>query len=39
MDEEALNGPEGIYGDSALAQILLARELGEKGQQLLDWTT
>ncbi|PJE53531.1 pectate lyase [Marinomonas sp. BSi20584] len=39
MDEEALNGPEGIYGDCGLAQTLLARELGEDGKQLLDWTT
>ncbi|WP_428242445.1 pectate lyase [Gynuella sp.] len=39
MDEEALNGPEGIYGDCALTQTLLARELGDKGQQLLTWTT
>ncbi|MBJ7537761.1 pectate lyase [Marinomonas transparens] len=39
MDEEALNGPEGIYGDCALAQTLLARELGKDGKQLLDWTT
>ena len=39
MDEEALNGPEGIYGDCALAQTLLARELGTQGRQLLDWTT
>ncbi|NQZ32360.1 MAG: pectate lyase [Oceanospirillaceae bacterium] len=39
MDEEALNGPEGIYGDCALAQTLLARQLGSDGQQLLDWTT
>ncbi|ETI61661.1 pectate lyase [Marinomonas profundimaris] len=39
MDDEALNGPEGIYGDCALAQTLLARELGEDGKQLLDWTT
>ncbi|KZN15242.1 pectate lyase [Marinomonas sp. TW1] len=43
-DEDALNGPEGIYGDSALAQTLLARDLGTKGvdakgKQLLDWTT
>ena len=39
VDEEALNGPEGIYGDCALAQTLLARELGSQGKQLLDWTT
>tara|TARA_R110001606_G_scaffold151046_1_gene291375 strand:+ start:7797 stop:9446 length:1650 start_codon:yes stop_codon:yes gene_type:complete len=39
MDEEALNGPEGIYGDCGLAQTLLARELGEDGKQLLEWTT
>ena len=39
MDEEALNGPEGIYGDCGLAQTLLARELGKDGKQLLDWTT
>lgn len=39
MDEEALNGPEGIYGDCALAQTLLARELGKEGEQLLHWTT
>jgi len=39
IDEEALNGPEGIYGDCALAQTLLARELGTRGKQLLNWTT
>ncbi|WP_248280332.1 pectate lyase [Marinomonas sp. UCMA 3892] len=39
MDEEALNGPEGIYGDCGLAQTLLARELGKDGKRLLDWTT
>ncbi|GAA5159680.1 hypothetical protein [Viridibacterium curvum] len=38
MDEEALNGPEGIYGDSSLAQVSMARQLGEKGKKLLDWT-
>ncbi|MDR3410901.1 MAG: hypothetical protein P4L87_08165 [Formivibrio sp.] len=39
MDEEALNGPEGIYGDSALAQTQLARQLGARGKKLLEWTT
>ncbi len=39
MDDEALNGPDGIYGDSALAQTLLARQLGTRGQKLLHWTT
>lgn len=39
MDEDALNGPEGIYGDCALAQTTLARELGASGKQLLQWTT
>ncbi|HEX5126483.1 MAG TPA: hypothetical protein VFW00_07060 [Rhodocyclaceae bacterium] len=38
MDPEALNGPEGIYGDSALAQITMARQLGARGKKLLDWT-
>ncbi|MFA9438243.1 hypothetical protein ACDA63_01245 [Uliginosibacterium sp. sgz301328] len=38
MDDEALNGPEGIYGDASLAQLILARELGEGGRQLRDWT-
>jgi pectate lyase len=38
MDDEALNGPEGIYGDASLAQLLLARELGEAGHQLQAWT-
>ncbi|MEC5396869.1 hypothetical protein [Uliginosibacterium sp. H1] len=38
MDEEALNGPEGIYGESALTQMLMARELGEQGRRLRDWT-
>jgi pectate lyase len=38
MDEEALNGPEGIYGDSSLAQISMARQLGERGKKMLDWT-
>lgn len=39
MDDEALNGPEGIYGDCAYAQTTLARELGERGRQMFDWTT
>ncbi|WP_196160732.1 pectate lyase [Reinekea sp. G2M2-21] len=39
MDEEALNGPEGIYGDCAYTQTVLARRLGQSGQQLLQWTT
>ena len=39
MDDEALNGPDGIYGDSALAQTTLARQLGTRGKKLLDWTT
>lgn len=39
MDDEALNGPEGIYGDCAYAQTTLARELGAAGKQMLDWTT
>jgi len=38
MDEEALNGPEGIYGDSSLAQLTMARQLGERGKKLLGWT-
>jgi len=37
MDDEALNGPEGIYGASALAQTSLARQLGERGQKLMQW--
>lgn len=39
VDDQALNGPEGIYGDCALAQTQLARQLGDAGQQLLTWTT
>lgn len=39
MDEDALNGPEGIYGDCAYAQTTLARELGERGRQILAWST
>ena len=38
MDEEAMNGPEGIYGDSSLAQVSMARQLGERGKKMLDWT-
>lgn len=38
MDEEAMNGPEGIYGDSSLAQLSMARQLGERGKKMLDWT-
>ncbi|EAR09938.1 pectate lyase [Reinekea blandensis] len=39
VDDQALNGPEGIYGDCALAQTQLARLLGDAGQPLLEWTT
>lgn len=38
MDPDALNGPEGIYSDSGLAQVTMARQLGERGKTLLDWT-
>ncbi|GAB4057838.1 hypothetical protein [Uliginosibacterium sediminicola] len=38
MDEEALNGPQGIYGDASLAQVSMARQLGERGKKLMDWT-
>jgi pectate lyase len=38
MDEEMLNGPEGIYGDSAFAQTSMARELGDRGKTMLNWT-
>ena len=36
LDEAALNGPEGIYGDCALAQTQMARALGEQGQWFLE---
>lgn len=38
MDEEALNGPQGIYGDASLTQVTMARQLGERGRKLMDWT-
>lgn len=37
MDPDAMNGPEGIYGDATLAQLTLARQLGAKGEQLKQW--
>lgn len=37
MDPDALNGPEGIYGDSTLAQLTLARQLGARGETLKNW--
>lgn len=37
MDPDALNGPEGIYGDSTLAQLTLARQLGARGETLKKW--
>lgn len=37
MDPDAMNGPEGIYGDSTLAQLALARQLGAQGEKLKQW--